>query len=167
MDEPVMIRPATPAHTDQIVRLAVDAGMFSHEDSTGLREILDTMHAGTFTPGFELHYACDAPDTQPTGAVFFGPDMMTDRKWDLLMIVVDPSRQGSGIGSELIRFTEQRVRDEGGRLLLIDTSSLPQYDPTRAFYNKHGFREVAEIPDFYADGDSKRTYWKRIAATAE
>ncbi|MEO5884336.1 MAG: GNAT family N-acetyltransferase, partial [Candidatus Limnocylindrales bacterium] len=90
-------------------------------------------------------------------------DPMTDRKWDLWMIAVATDRQGQGIGSELLRYTEAQVGMARGRLLLIETSSLSKYDATREFYGKHDYTEVARISDFYADGDSKLVYAKRIA----
>ena len=48
-------------------------------------------------------------------------------------------------------------------MLLIETSSLPRFAATHAFYGKHGYTKVARIPDFYADGDSKVIFAKRIA----
>ena len=88
---------------------------------------------------------------------------MSNRTWDLWMIAVAPERQGQGIGGELLRFVEAHARAGGGQLLIIETSSLPKYDGTRAFYRKYGYKEVGRIPDFYADGDSKAIYMKRIA----
>jgi ribosomal protein S18 acetylase RimI-like enzyme len=78
------------------------------------------------------------------------------------MIAVTPERQRSGIGGKLLQFTEESVRASNGRILFINTSSLSQYDTTRKFYSKYGYEEVARIPDFYKDGDSKVTFAKRI-----
>ena len=107
--------------------------------------------------------SAEGPAGPPIGVVYFGPNEMTDRTWDLLWIAVSPERQGRGIGGELIRFTEAHIKANGSRLLIIDTGSLPQFEATHAFYGKHGYAEVARIPDFYADGDSKVIFAKRIA----
>jgi len=32
----------------------------------------------------------------------------------------------------------------------------------RGFYRKHGFVEVARIPDFYTEGDDKVIFWKKL-----
>ncbi len=157
-----MIRPGTLADTDAVLRLGIDTGMFAEDAVDGLRDILRGFHAGTSSPGHELHLAVEPEHQRPVGVVFFGPDMVADRKWDLWMIAVEPSLQGRGIGGSLLQFTESRVRAAGGRVLLIDTSSHAKYDPTRAFYARHGYIEVARTPDYYADGDAKVTYWKRI-----
>jgi len=50
----------------------------------------------------------------------------------------------------------------GGRLFLIETSSLPIYDPTRRFYLKHGYEQAATIGDFYTDGDDQVIFRKRL-----
>ena len=86
---------------------------------------------------------------------------MSERGWELLWIAVSAQRQGEGIGGELLRFAEQQVQANKGRMLLIETSSLPKYQKTRAFYLQHGYSEVARIPDFYTDGESKVIFAKR------
>jgi ribosomal protein S18 acetylase RimI-like enzyme len=48
------------------------------------------------------------------------------------------------------------------RLLIIETSSLPRYEAARQLYCRHHYREVARIPDFYADGDDRVIYAKRF-----
>ena len=149
-----------------MVALAVAAGMFPPDEVEPLREVLDGLHAGHSGAGPRLAVWADDPDGPPIGVVYFGPDAMTDRKWDLWMIAVAPGRQGQGIGGQLVEFAEAHVREERGRLLLIDTSSLPKYEATGAFYRKHGYAEVARIPDFYTDGDSKVVYAKRMAPEA-
>jgi hypothetical protein len=54
------------------------------------------------------------------------------------------------------------VRAAGGRLLLIETSSLPGYQPTRRFYLRHGYQGPSRVPDFYADGDDLLVFRKRV-----
>ena len=158
-----MIRAATPTDTSAIVALGIATGMFPPEETEPLREVLEGFHAGHAGADHCLAVWIDDADGHPVGVVYFGPDAMADRKWDLWMIAVAPEQQGRGIGGQLLRFTEARVRTLGGRLLLIDTSSLPIYEATRAFYAKHGYAEVARVPDFFKDGDSKVIFAKRMA----
>ena len=54
--------------------------------------------------------------------------------------------QGRGIGSALLRFVEDDIRQLQGRQLLIETSSLPHYDLTRRFYLKHTYQLAASVP---------------------
>jgi hypothetical protein len=46
--------------------------------------------------------------------------------------------------------------------VVIETSSQPLYAPTRAFYVRRGYKEVARVQDFYADGDDRVIFAKRI-----
>jgi ribosomal protein S18 acetylase RimI-like enzyme len=158
-----MIRPAVRSDSPAIIELSIATGLFLPDEVEPVHGMLDGYHSGQLGAGHEIHVWVDQPTSLPVGVVYFGMDQMTDRKWDLWMIAVAPDRQKQGIGSELIRFVERRVRQEGGRLLLIDTSSHSQYDPTRKFYVKHGYTEVARIPDFYSDGVSKVVNSKRIS----
>jgi ribosomal protein S18 acetylase RimI-like enzyme len=57
---------------------------------------------------------------------------------------------------------EREIRQSGGRLLLIETSSLPHYQPTRDFYRKHGFEQEAVVRDYYANGDDLVVFRKRL-----
>jgi len=88
---------------------------------------------------------------------------MTDRTWDLWWIVVSKKIQARGVGGKLLKHVEDAIRQDGGRLLVLDTSSLPSYDLTRRFYLKQGYYEAAVVKDFYADGNSKVIYGKRLA----
>ena len=56
---------------------------------------------------------------------------------------------------------EEHVRREGGRLIVIETSSTEKYEPTRRFYLGLNYTEVARIPDFYGPGDGRIIYTKR------
>ncbi len=70
--------------------------------------------------------------------------------------------QAKGVGSQLLRYVEEDVRAARGRLLVIETSSLPAYDLTRRFYLKQGYTQEAVLQDFYADGDSIVFFTKRL-----
>ena len=74
--------------------------------------------------------------------------------------------QARGIGTRLLQHTEMDITRAGGRLLLIDTSSLPSYEPTRRFYLKHGYEIAGVFSDFYADGDDQVEFVKRLRPRA-
>ncbi len=96
------------------------------------------------------------------GIAYFAPKEFTDRVWELLMIAVDAPRHRQGIGSTMLLAVEEAVRAANGRLLLIETSDKSSFERTRLFYRKHGYSEVARIPDFFADGDGKASFIKRL-----
>lgn len=92
------------------------------------------------------------------GYACFGATPCTSGTWDLYWIAVDPRIHGSGVGRALMRASAERIRGQGGRLIVIETASKPSYDPTRAFYLRYGCLEAARIKDFYAVGDDKVVY---------
>jgi ribosomal protein S18 acetylase RimI-like enzyme len=63
----------------------------------------------------------------------------------------------------LLGHVEQALTARGGRLLLVETSGLPSFERTRAFYRKCGYEEEARIRDFYAAGVDKVVYRKALA----
>ena len=73
-----------------------------------------------------------------------------------------PGRQGSGLGRRLMKAAENAIREHGGKRAYADTSSRAQYQPTRNFYEALGYHQAAYLPDFYAPGDGKVIYCKKI-----
>lgn len=94
------------------------------------------------------------------GFISYGPTPLTEGTYDLYWIAVSPRDQRRGFGQILVRWLEDKVRAEGGRLILIETSSQPKYEATRNFYKKMGYGEVARVVDFYRPGDDRIIYAK-------
>jgi ribosomal protein S18 acetylase RimI-like enzyme len=157
-----MIRLTTTADTPSLLALTAGTGVFKPADVETLREVLEHYHAEMHAHG---HRAVTLErDGQPLGFAYYAPTAMTDRTWHLWWIAVSRQTQARGLGSELLRFVEDDIRQLGGRLLVIETSSTPPYDPTRRFYLKHGYDQSATLPDFYADGDSMVMFQKRLSS---
>jgi ribosomal protein S18 acetylase RimI-like enzyme len=53
-----------------------------------------------------------------------------------------------------------------GRLLIVETSSSPEYEPARRFYESHGYRRQATVEDFYDEGDHLVLYSKRLKTSS-
>ncbi len=58
----------------------------------------------------------------------------------------------------LVGEVERRLRGQGARMLLIDTSTEPPMEAARALYSRLGYERVALIPDYWAPGDGKLTF---------
>jgi ribosomal protein S18 acetylase RimI-like enzyme len=101
-------------------------------------------------------------DGQAIGFAYFAPASMTDRGWYLYWIAVQPAHQAQGVGTALLARVEAEIRSANGRVLWIETSSLPQYEPTRRFYLSHGYEPASLLADYYADGDDLVVYRKRL-----
>jgi GNAT superfamily N-acetyltransferase len=96
------------------------------------------------------------------GFAYCEPERMTVGTYNLLAIAVDPDRQSDGIGQLIVTAVEQAVSDLGGRVLLVETSSLPKYERTRSFYRQLGYDREAVIREFYAEGEDKIVFWKHL-----
>jgi len=101
-------------------------------------------------PGELLAYTC------------FGPIPATKSSFDLYWIAVAPGHQGQGLGAELICESERLARAGGAAQMYADTSGREQYTPTRAFYERIGYSRAAVLKDFFAPGDDKVIYVKRL-----
>ncbi len=96
------------------------------------------------------------------GYVLFGPVPLTEGCYDLYWIATDPDLHGKGIGRQLMKEVERRLRVAGARLLCLETSSQGHYSRTRKFYQQAGYLEESCIRDFYRPGDDRITYVKRF-----
>jgi len=157
-----MLRPLTPDDTDGLVELTAGTGFFKSFELDTLREVLDDFHAGNNDLGHRA-FGWDEGGRM-IGYTYHAPVAMTDRGWNLYWIAVAKDRQGGGVGGRLLEFVEQDVREQGGRLLLIETSSTAHYAPTRRFYLKAGYTLAAAVADYYADGDGLVIFSKRVGA---
>jgi GNAT superfamily N-acetyltransferase len=157
-----MIRPTVPEDTPALVELARETGVFKPEEIVALREVLDDYHAGAASRGHRS--VTSVRDGRVVGFAYFAPAAMTDRTWYLYWIAVDRSVHARGLGSELLHHAEDEARSAGCRLFLIETSSLPHYEPTRRFYARHGYPVSCVVRDYYADGDAMVVFAKRLTS---
>ncbi|MFH1087096.1 MAG: GNAT family N-acetyltransferase [Chloroflexota bacterium] len=101
-------------------------------------------------------------DDAVVGYVCYGPTPLTKTTWDMYWIAVAPAEKRRGIGRSLFAAAEDRIRDAGGRLTLIETSSKPEYRQTRKFHRSQGYKLVNRIRNFYAPGDDRLTFQKLL-----
>jgi GNAT superfamily N-acetyltransferase len=157
-----MLRPTDPADTPALLQMARDTAVFYPHEIDVLEEVIAEYHAGGEDGGPVMRTWEEAGT--PVGFVHFCPAPMTVGTWELWWIVVAKDRHGQGLGRRLLAFVEQEVRDRGGRALFIETSSTPPYEPTRRFYLRCGYSEVARLPGYYRQGDDKVIFVKETSA---
>jgi len=142
-----------------VEQLLRETRVFTEAEIDCALELIDVYLNVAGQRDYMLFSAVDDAD-RVLGYVCFGPTPLTDAVWDLYWIAVKPDRHQRGIGTLLLKFVETEVRKQAGRRLIIETSSLPRYAPTRAFYVHHDYHELARIADFYAMGDDRIIYGK-------
>jgi len=141
--------------------MLIETHAFNQEEIDVAMELIDIVLTNESQKDYQIHCMVDERD-QPVGYICYGLTPMTQGTFDLYWIVVDRNCQGRGIGSRLFDFLEKILKGIGGRLILADTSSIPQYEKGQRFYLEKGFKEVARVPDYYAPGNDRITYCKRI-----
>jgi GNAT superfamily N-acetyltransferase len=92
----------------------------------------------------------------------FGPITMSKTSFDLYWIATHNDYRGKGIGRRILEETCEQARSMGCSIIIAETSGLPHYEPTRAFYLSNKFELEARLKDFYAMGDDNLFYTKRI-----
>lgn len=155
-----MIRPTTPADTPELIDLTRATGVFKPHEIDALQEVLDDYFAHNHQHG-HIAVTCEE-EGRILGFAYYAPAAMTDRSWYLYWIAVRPDLQARGVGTRLLHHTEEDIRGRAGRILFIETSSLPQYDKTRRFYLKTGCEVTGVLRDYYQDGDDMVVFRKRL-----
>ncbi len=151
-----------PSDRDGVQALLERTGVFTPQEIDVAMEIVDTCFSHPEQRDYELWCSSDEKG-RLVGYTCFGRTPCTDAVWDLYWIAVETGDQRRGLGSRLLRFTEDWVRRERGRMLMIETSSQPRYEGTRVFYLRHQYEELARVRDFYSVGDDKVEYGKRFS----
>lgn len=131
---------------DHEVEIAAElvADRLSHGESTGYYFVFAEVD------GVTAAYSC------------FGPITMSQTSFDLYWIATHNDFRGKGIGRQLLEETYKHARTMGCKIIIAETSGLDHYAPTRAFYISNKFELEARLKDFYAEGDDKLFYTKRI-----
>ncbi len=101
-------------------------------------------------------------DRKPVGYCCYGSTPCTVASYDLYWIAVHQSFANKGTGKSLLKMTEDSVVRMGGKNIWVETASRDQYAPTRIFYERAGYMKIAELPDFYAPGDNKVIFLKKV-----
>jgi ribosomal protein S18 acetylase RimI-like enzyme len=157
----MVIRPLVCQDKEKILRVLRQRGTFTEKEIKVAVEVVDdALH---YPEREDYHIFCAYDEAENfVGYICFGPIPMTQNCYDLYWIVVDEQFSRKGIGGRLLRFMEDRVVRENARRIYLDTSSTQAYLPARSFYEKHGYRLVCILRDFYREGDHKMIFMKEL-----
>jgi D-alanine-D-alanine ligase-like ATP-grasp enzyme/GNAT superfamily N-acetyltransferase len=149
------LEPADRGPLEELIRAT---SFFNPEEIEVALELVDDRLAN----GEASHYCFLVAEADGTVAAYacWGPIPGSQESADLYWIVVHPRFQGRGVGAALLRAAEDWMSAAGRPRVYVETSTRPQYLPTRAFYAACGYHLASELPDFYAPGDGKATFLK-------
>jgi ribosomal protein S18 acetylase RimI-like enzyme len=146
----------------RLLAMLIKTRAFTSVEIDVAMELIDIVLKDPIQKDYQIHCMVDDQD-QAIGYICYGPTPMTQGTFDLYWIAVDPDFQRQRVGSKLLNFLEEAVKAEGGRLILADTSAIPDYEKTQKFYIKNGFQGIARIPDYYHPGNDRVTFFKKIS----
>ena len=156
----IRLGPLRPRDRARVAELLVSTGVFSDDEVAVALQLFDVSVDEAAVRADDA----PAPDYEFTGAfegkqllgyACAGPTPATEGTFDLYWLAVDPAVQGKGVGRRIVHDVERQLRGRGARMLLVETSSRPDYSKTRAFYARCGYTEAARIRDFYAPADDR------------
>lgn len=134
-----------------------NSGQFDERGLTHVAETLDSYLAGNTD---DLWLTAD--DDEPVGVAYCAAEPVTSGTWNLLMLWTRHDRENHGHGSALVERVEKVLTDRQARLLIVETSGLPEFEKARAFYDKISFVQEARVKNFFAPGDDKIIYTKQL-----
>ncbi len=149
-----------PADRDLVLELLAGTGAFQAHELEVALELIDL--ALNQPDQQDYHPYVLLEDGRIVAYACFGKDPMTRSTYDLYWIATRADQMRRGYGQKLFARMEDEIRQRGGRLLVIETSSQEKYRGTQVFYARNGCEFVARMPDFYDEGDDKLIYSKRL-----
>jgi len=97
-----------------------------------------------------------------TGYACYGKRPLTQGTYDLYWIVVAPAHRRRGVGARLVAAVMDKLRADGARILVAETSGAKAYAAAMSFYMKNGFALEARVKEFYKPGDDLMLFVRRF-----
>jgi ribosomal protein S18 acetylase RimI-like enzyme len=155
----IVLRRPRAAERARVREIVEAAGIFRAAEV----EIAEEVLAGAVEAPGKDYWAIGAYEGERlVGFACYGPTPGTEATWDLYWIAVDPAVHRAGTGRRLMHACEAAISERGGRLIVVETASRPDYAPARAFYEGIGYSRAAHIRDYYAPRDDLVIYVKRL-----
>jgi ribosomal protein S18 acetylase RimI-like enzyme len=147
--------------SQNIGKLLESTGFFHSYEIDVARELSDlNLEKGEAGSGYYFIVAHELE--KMLGYCCYGLNPCTKSSYDLYWIAVHKEEMNRGIGRKLMLLAEQSVVNMGGTIVWVETSGRAIYESTRAFYLAIGYEKIAVMPDFYAPGDDKVVFMKRV-----
>ncbi|MCL1885988.1 MAG: GNAT family N-acetyltransferase [Dehalococcoidia bacterium] len=153
------LRPMISRDKPQLMALLRDTSEFEPEEIPVAEEVIDA-----YLDNPDRYYIITVAviKSSVAGYVCFGQTPLTRYTWDIYWMAVTKEKRGQGIGEALLRKAEESISRAGGKLVLVETSSKPNYLSTRRFYRRNEYKRITRIVDFYAPGDHLLIFEKRL-----
>jgi len=153
--------PSLSIERADIERVTLAAGNFRGDELSTPLELFEGYLRDPKASGYYFVSAKRAD--RLVGYACFGPTALTDSTYDLYWIVAEAAAHGQGVGRALFDYVVNEIEQRGGHLLMIWTSSTPDYERARSFYLRMGCKLEAQIKEFYRPNDDLQIFSYRLA----
>lgn len=151
----------TPGDRPALEAILASSGFFyAFEIDVALSLADETFEHGQEKSGY--YWIRLIEDGKVIGFANFGPNPSSVHSYDLYWMAVLEEYRKHHYGSLMLKKSEERIKELGGKIVWIETSGRPLYEPTRYFYIKNGYELEATLRDFYGPGDDKLVYRKEV-----
>ena len=161
MDKNLTLRDTVKkSDSETIFEIVKSTKYFSKEEEDIAKELIDERLEKGEKSGYLFLFL--EKNGKVIGYSCFGLIPCSVISYDLYWIVVHNDHRGSGYGKYILAETEKYIKKINGIQIYLDTSSKEQYKPTRSFYEKAGYKQIALFENFYDFGDGKVVYFKKL-----
>ncbi len=160
MDKLLQVLPATAEDRPAIRNILLHSGLFKESDADCVNGMFGEAIAKS-TPD-NYRFLSGWLDGAMAGFACLGWTSLTHGAWDLYWVCTLSDSRRRGLGGALLGEAVRIAAAEGGRLMIINTSSTPAYEPARRLYESQQFIRAAVIPEYYNVGDDLYIYTRRL-----
>lgn len=146
-------------HRDQVIKMfsGYGRGIFSNSELNQL--INESNEDSNNVSIFKYIYV---ENDNPLGYIEIRKAEDSKITWVIYWVATLVSDQRKGIGSELILFSFEKIKELNGENVIVETCSCDEGLSARNFYTKMGFTQKAILEKYYKQGHSKVIFYKNI-----
>ena len=145
------IEPYEPRHFDAVIRFSLRAWapVFDSIQKTMNADVYKVLFPGNWRVSQQkaIEDVCATEDANVWVAIDAGSTAglvvvklhSGDSMGEVYMVAVDPDFQGHGIGTALVKFALDWMKDAGMSIAMVETGGDPGHAPARYTYEKAGF----------------------------
>lgn len=150
------IRSVTKNDLPALKAIVDDSGLFSSV-------LLESIIRDYFTnPNTTDVWLTKEAEGVPAVLAFYAPEKYINETYIRNLLAVRQQFRGNGLAGEMMDHIENGLRLKAARLLVLETTSLPEFEPARGFYERRNFQRVGLVPHFYNEREDKILFWKRL-----
>ena len=154
----IIVRSMARGDVPRVVETLSATPEFSKDDISIFMECIEEYLNGSE----EYTFICAVRDGAILGMICYGDAPIAERVVDTYWIAVRKESRMGGIGKMLMEKAEENCRKANKRMMLVDTESAEEYAKARRFYENCGYIEMSRLKDYYAPGNDRVTYGKRL-----